>query len=49
MQGDRIVVTRFFELLTSALLDQSGGGVLDVLSKTFSVDMFDWAPRKVCD
>ena len=44
-QGDRILVTRVFEMLTAVLGNEHE---LEVIKASFHVDMFDWAPRKVC-
>ena len=40
LQGERVVVTRFFDALAAALRSQ-------VVPQAFSPEMLDWAPRKV--
>jgi hypothetical protein len=43
-RGDRILVTRFFEMLSAALANPA---TIADLERDFSVDLFDWAPRKL--
>ena len=43
-QGDRILVTRFFEMISGNL---QGTLSPESVAADFNVDMFDWAPRKV--
>jgi hypothetical protein len=47
VQGERILVTRFFQKL-SKVLENPTEEVLDAVIDTFTVDMLDWAPREVC-
>ena len=41
VQGERVLVTRFFDALSNALRTQTP-------PMDFQPEMFDWAPRKVC-
>ena len=43
-QGERILTTRFFEFVSSALCDV---GVIEMITRDFNHDMFDWSPLKV--
>ena len=50
-RGDRIVVTRFFEFLSSALRccgsKSESDAIVEGYERDFNVDMFDWAPRRL--
>ena len=50
-RGDRILVTRFFEFLAGALRcchdAKARDAVVDGYNRDFTVDMFDWAPRRL--
>jgi hypothetical protein len=45
--GDRILVTRFFEMLAATLQSPEREAEIKSLDETFTPAMFDWAPRKV--
>ena len=50
-RGDRILVTRFFELLSGALCCchdvEACAAVVSAYVRAFTVDMFDWAPHRL--